>query len=76
MPYAREEDKTCDYLEINEIIELADLKKRFHTKGKRIVKSDLVFSSAQVTEPRHMWSWKDQEITQETRERFEKLKGK
>ena len=27
MAYAREEDKTCDYLEINEIMELTDLKR-------------------------------------------------
>ena len=50
MAYAREEDKSCDYLEINEIVELADLKKEFSTKGKSIVESDLVFSPAQVTE--------------------------
>ena len=76
MAYAREEDKSCDYLEINEIVELADLKKKeFSTKGKSIVESDLVFSPAQVTEHRRV-ELKDQEITQETRERFEKLKGK
>ena len=73
--YAREEDKSCDYLEINEIVELADLKKEFSTKGKSIVESDLVFSPAQVTEHRCV-ELKDQEITKETRERFEKLKGK
>ena len=73
--YAREEDKTCNYLEINEIVELADLKKGSPTKGKSIVESDLVFSPAQVTEHRRV-ELKDQEITQETRERFEKLKGK
>ena len=73
--YAREEDKSCDYLEINEIIELADLKKDLSTKGKSIVKSDLVFSPAQVTEHRCV-ELKDQEITKETRERFEKLMGK
>ena len=48
--YAREEDKTYNYLEINEIVELADLRKEYPTKGKRIVESDLVFSPAQVTE--------------------------
>ena len=74
MAYAREEAKTCNYLEINEIIELAGLKKGFPTKGKSIVESDLVFSPAQVTE-HHRVELKDQEITQETRERFEKLKG-
>ena len=62
-------------MEINEIVELADLKKEFSTKGKSIVESDLVFSPAQVTEHRRM-ELKDQEITIETRERFEKLKGK
>ena len=44
--YAREEDKTCNYLEINEITELADLKRGSPTKGKSIVESDLVFSPA------------------------------
>ena len=73
--YAREEDKSCDYMEINEIIELADLKKDLSTKGRSIAESDLVFSPAQVTEHRCV-ELKDQEITQETRERFEKLKGK
>ena len=69
MAYTREEDKTCNYLEINEIVELADLKKGFPTKGKSIVESDLVFSPAQGTEHHHV-ELKDQEITQETRERF------
>ena len=69
--YAREEDKTCDYLEINEIVELTDLKKKTPTEGKSIVESDLVFSPAQVTEHRHV-ELKDQEISQETRERFKK----
>ena len=73
--YAREEDKSCDYLEINEIVELADLKKEFSTKGKSIVESDLVFAPAQVTEHRRV-ELKDQEISKETREMFEKLKGK
>ena len=75
MAYAREEDKTCEYLEINEIIEPTDFKKGISTKGKSIVESDLVFSPAQVTE-HHRVELKDQEISQETRERFEKLKRK
>ena len=75
MAYAREEDKSCDYLEINEIVELADLKKKFSTKGKSIAESDLVFSPAQVTEHQCV-ELKDQEITKETKEKFEKLKGK
>ena len=54
--YAREEDQTCNYLEINKIAELADLKKEFPTKSKSIVESDLVFSPAQVTEHCTVWS--------------------
>ena len=42
--YAREEDKSCDYLEINEITQLSDLKKDLPTKGRSIQESDLVFS--------------------------------
>ena len=68
--FAREEDKSCNYLENNEIVELVDLKKDLSTKGRSIMESDLVFSPAQVTE------LKDQEISNETRQRFEKLKGK
>ena len=75
MAYAREEDKTCDYLEVNKIIELTDLKNKIPARGKSILESDLVFSPAQVAE--HLCvELKDQEITQETRERFEKLKDK
>ena len=50
--YAREEDKTCKYLEINEIIEPTDFKKGISTKGKSIVESDLVFSPARVIRTR------------------------
>ena len=75
MAYTWEEDKTCEYLEINEIIETVDLKKGTSTKGKSIVESDLVFSPAEVTE-HHPVELKDQEISQETRERFKDLKGK
>ena len=75
MAYAQEEDKTWEYLEINEIIEPTDFKKGTSTKGKSIVESDLGFSPAQVTEHHHV-ELKDQEISQDTRERFEELKGK
>ena len=73
--YAREEDKSCDYLEINEIAQLPDLKKDRHTTGRNIQESDLVFSPAQVTEHRRV-ELKDQEISEQTRQKFEKLKGK
>ena len=48
--YAREEDKSCNYLEINEITQLTDIKKDLPINGKSIMESDLVFSQAQVTE--------------------------
>ena len=73
--YAREEDKSCDYLEINEIAQLPGLKKNHLTTGRTIQESDLVFSPAQVTEHRCV-ELKDQEISKQTRQKFEKLKGK
>ena len=71
MAYAWEEDKTCKYLEVNEILNQAEFKNWTSTKGKSIIESDLVFSPAQVTEHHHV-ELKDQDISQETRERFKK----
>ena len=73
--YAREEDKTCEYLEVNEIIELAEFRNWTSTKGKSITESTLVFSPAQVTEHCHV-ELKDQDISQETKGRLKKLKEK
>ena len=56
--YAQEEDKTCEYLEVNEIIESTEFRNWTSTKGKSITESDLVFSPAQVTEHCTVWSWK------------------
>ena len=75
MAYAWEEDKTCEYLEVNEIIESAEFRNWTPRRGKSIVDSNLVFSPAQVTEHCCV-ELKDQEISQETKERFEKLKEK
>ena len=75
MAYTQEEDKTCEYLEVNEIVESTEFQNWTSMKGKKITDSDLVFSPAQVTEC-HCVELKDQEISQETRERFEKLKEK
>ena len=63
--YTREEDKSCDYLEINEITQLTDIKKDLPINGKSITESDLVFSPAQVTEHRRV-ELKDQEISEQT----------
>ena len=74
MVYAWEEDKTCKYLEVNEVIESTEFRNWTPRKGKSIIDSDLVFSPAQVTEHCCV-ELKDQEISQETKDRFEKLKN-
>ena len=73
--YAREEDKSCDYLEINEIAQSPDPKKDLPTRVRSIQESDLVFSPAQVTEHQRV-ELKDQEIFEQTKQTFEKLRGK
>ena len=75
MAYRQEEDKTGEYLEVNEIVESTEFRNWTSKKGKSIIESYLVFSPAQVTE-HHCVELKDQEISQETKERFEKLKEK
>ena len=75
MAYAREEHKTCKYIEVNEVIESTEFRNWTPRKGKSIIDFDLVFSPSQVTEHCHV-ELKDQEISQETKERFEKLKEK
>ena len=69
MAYALEEDKTCEYFEVNEMIESTEFKNLTSTKGKSIIESDLVFSPAQVTEHCCV-ELKDQEMYQETKGRF------
>ena len=60
--YAWEEDKTCKYLEVNEIVESAEFRNWTSTKGKTIIESDLVFSPAHITEHCHV-ELKDKNIT-------------
>ena len=71
--YTQEEDKNCEYLEVNEVIESTEFCKWTPKQRKNIIDSDLVFSPAQVTEHHHV-ELKDQEISQETKDRFEELK--
>ena len=44
--YAWEEDKTCEYLEVNEVIESTEFRNWTPRKGKSIIDSDLVFFSS------------------------------
>ena len=46
MAYAWEEDKTCEYVEVYEIIESTESKNWTSTKGKSIIESDLMISPA------------------------------
>ena len=71
--YAWEEDKTYEYLEVNEVIESKEFRNWTPKTGKSIIDSDLLFSPAQVTEHCHV-ELKDQGISEETKDRFEKLK--
>ena len=73
MAYAWEQDKNCDYLEVNEVIESTEFCNLTPSSRKSIIDSDLVFSPVQVTEHCCV-ELKDQEISQETKDRFEKLK--
>ena len=75
MAYVWEEDKKCKYLEVNEVIESTEFRNWTPRKGKSITDSNLVFSPAQVTEHCCV-ELKDQEISQETKERFQELKEK
>ena len=73
MAYAQEEDKTCECLEVSQVIESTGFRSWTPNRGKSIFDPDLVFFPAQVTEHCCV-ELKDQEICQERKDRFEKLK--
>ena len=73
--YAHDEDKSCEYLEVNEVIESTEFQNWNPRQRHNIVDSDLVFSPAQVTKHQCV-ELKDQDISQETRDRFKILKTK
>ena len=68
--YAKEEDATWEYLEVNEVIESTKFWNWTARPRPNIVDSDLSFSSAQVVEHHHV-ELNDQHISQETKDRFE-----
>ena len=73
MAYAQEQDKSCEYLEVNEVIQSTEFCNWTPRQRKSLIDSNLVFFPAQVTEHCHE-ELKDQEIVQEAMDRFEKLK--
>ena len=71
--YIKGEDTSCEYLEVNEIIEDVWGINWQPPRTRKMVTSDLIYSPAQVTEHRHV-ELKDQDISEDTRRKFEELK--
>ena len=53
MAYAQEEDKSCEYLEINEVIEFTEFRNWTPRQSQNIVDSHLFFSPTQETRDRY-----------------------
>ena len=71
--YIKGEDASCEYLEVNEIIEDVWGINWQLPRTQKMVTSDLVYSPAQVTEHRCV-ELKDHDISEDTRRKFEELK--
>ena len=73
--YIHEEDVSCEYLEVNEIVESTQGINWVPPHNHKIVKSDLVYSPAQITE-HHRVELKGHDASEETKQWFEELKAK
>ena len=73
--YVQEEDISCEYLEVNEIVESTQGINWQPPHNHKIVNSDLVYSPTQITE-HHRVELKDHDASEETRHQFEELKAK
>ena len=73
--YIHEEDVSCKYLEVNQIVESPQGINWQPPCKHKIVNSDLVYSPAQITEH---WKveLKDHNASKETKQQFEELKAK
>ena len=71
--YIKGEDASCEYVEVNEIIEDVWGINWQPPSACKMVTSDLVYSPAQVTEHRCV-ELKDQSISEDTKRKFEELK--
>ena len=71
--YIKGEDASCEYVEVNEVIEDVQGINWQPPHTHKMFTSDLVYSPAQVTEHRCM-ELKDQNISEDTKMKFEKLK--
>ena len=73
--YIHDEDVLCEYLEVNEVVESTQGINWQPPHNHKIVKSDLVYSPAQITE-HHRVELKDHDALAETKQWFEELKAK
>ena len=73
--YIHEEDVSCEYLEVNEIVESTQSINWQPPCNRKIVNSDLVCSPAQITEHCRV-ELKDNDASEETKQQFEELKAK
>ena len=74
--YIHKEDVSCEYLEVNEIVESTQGINWQPLCNHKIVKSDLVYSPAQITEHCRVVELKDHDASAETKQQFEELKAK
>ena len=73
--HIHEEDVSCEYLEVNEVVESTQGINWVPPSKHKIVKSDLVYSPAQITEHQKV-ELKDHNTSKETKQQFEELKAK
>ena len=73
--YIHEEDVACEYLEVNEIVESTQGINCQPPHNHKIVKSDLVYSPAQVME-HHRIELKDHNVSADNKQQFEELNAK
>ena len=73
--YVQEEDISCEYLEVNEIVESTQGINWQPPCNCKIISSDLVYSPTQIMEHCRV-ELKDHDASEETRHQFEELKAK
>ena len=71
--YIHDEEVSCEYLEVNELVETMQGINWQPPRNHKIVISDLVYSPAQVTEHHHV-ELKDHNASEETKPQSEELK--
>ena len=73
--YIHEEDVSCEYLEVNEVVECKQGINWQPPRKCKIIDSDLVYSPAQVTEHCRV-ELKDHNASEQTKQEFEEFKAK